>query len=210
MIISFSGLKGSGKDTAADVFEKYLPGARRVSFAGKLKEVCRSAFALGREQVHEKKEEQFIYPRSFPIHRQKRILEDYLLPVSEANKVHSSKVFYSGREILQYVGTDFLRAIDDEIHLKNCPLGGKGENTIVTDARFENEIDFLKNYAFNTEQVYLSYYILRAGQENSDGHSSEQLSQELCRFVIVNDSSLEVFKNKLARIARDEFNKKIF
>lgn len=58
---------------------------------------------------------------------------------------------YDARKALQYIGTDIFRTHVDEniwVHIAKIKIQGllaKGVNVVVTDCRFENEIDMVKS-----------------------------------------------------------------
>lgn len=129
-LIGIMGRKQSGKDTVGKYFvEKY--GFKRLAYADTLKEVCKIIFGLTDEQVYgnEKKEIKDKYWNHTP------------------------------REILQKVGTELFRDtlskelehIDKDIWVRSIEKTilndiKKGFNKfVITDVRFQNELDFINN-----------------------------------------------------------------
>ena len=98
-------------------------------------------------------------PILFTKARQKRVLNAFGLFECYPGYMHLKK-FYSPREILQYVGTTFLRGFDDGIHLINLPLDTSKWN-IETDARFDNEISYLHARSASSCFSYLALYVHR-------------------------------------------------
>ena len=200
MIISLSGKKGAGKDTAALFIQEYLQNKfdiNMVSFAKKLKDTCAEAFNINEIYMFDAKEFVWSKPEKFTINIQKKVLKAYNLNEICAASRHIRE-FKNGREMLQYIGTEFLRGYDDQIHLKKLPLKADCVN-IVTDTRFENEIDFLSWYAGNQDCEIKSFYIDRPSAETGDGHSSEQFKKEWCDIIIKNDGTLDDLKEQILK-----------
>ena len=209
-IISLSGKKGSGKNTVADLFEKHLPKGkvRQVAFAAKLKSSCSEIFKIDPIYFNELKE--LRWPKSFPFYNKylRRIINSYGLtaPRKDLRYEHPSSAV-SGRDMLQKVGTDVLRAIDEQAHLKNLPLGKVNEISIVTDTRFKNELEFLEEHAKKTGQYFVSFFIERPGLDNSDTHASEKLESKDCHYWISNDSSLAILDEQIKQLSKQILNK---
>ena len=208
-IVSLSGRKQSGKSTIGNLFEKHLPKGkvRQVAFAAKLKKVVAAAFCLAARYTfsEDEKEKRRDIPKVFHPSVQEDILRMYDLPIYHVSDKHIRE-FYTPREMLQYIGADFLRSIQEDIHLKNLLIGKPGEVTIVTDTRFENEHDYLREYAAKTGQHFVSFFIHRPGIDNNDGHVSEQMSSEVCFAQIVNDSTLFVLDEHIKQISKNIMN----
>jgi hypothetical protein len=129
ILIGLVGLKGSGKDTMADIFVQNHGFVKR-SYADPLKEACKALFTLDDAQLwgelKEVKDERW----------------DGCTP----------------RQILQFVGSDLLRdqlheimpTIGKTIHVHNMKLWldenlPKHQRVIIPDCRFKNEIDLIKS-----------------------------------------------------------------
>lgn len=97
--------------------------------------------------------------------------KDILFSTSEeTNYVFEDEEFLTVRELLQLVGTELFRKIDNDYWVKlNMRLisNEPSKTIIVPDLRFPNEIKALKN-----SNAYL-IYLTRNIHENKDGHSSE-------------------------------------
>ena len=121
------GLQGSGKDTIADylVLKK---GFVKTSFAKKLKDIISILFGWNRDLVE----------GSTIDSREWRNTEDPFWKIS-------------CRKALQVIGTDvFRKNFDDQIWIKSLSRDldilelNDTKNVIVTDCRFKNEIDLIK------------------------------------------------------------------
>jgi hypothetical protein len=128
-IIGITGRKRSGKDTVGEYLVKNH-GFIRVAFADALKEACKIIFGLSDEQVYGD--------------QLKEVIDEYWQ--------------HSPREILQKVGSELFRDelpfvcqhIDNDIWIRSVErqienlqkLGHR--RFVVTDVRFDNELDFIK------------------------------------------------------------------
>ena len=196
MIISLSGKKRAGKDTIANFMEIDRVGVKdthainRVSFAKKLKDTCAKVFDLEKAYMHDLKEVIWNKPQPFEVEHQLLIKKEY--GIKDYTKKQLSRSFASGREMLQYIGTDFLRGIQDDIHLKSVHLDPNKLN-IVTDTRFENEREYLKDWAKEHNVPFLDIYVIRqqSAEDIASQHASEQLTPEENTIVIHNLGTLD-------------------
>ena len=121
MLVGFCGRAGSGKDACAD----HLCNERgfiKYAFAEPLKKGCQILFGLRDDQIY-----------------------------GDSKEIVDSRYGKSPRQILQYIGTDVIRANYGEDfwikHFKNffeqqmqvSPIGDR--NIVVSDIRFQNEVD---------------------------------------------------------------------
>lgn len=171
-IIGITGRKHNGKDTVGNYLVDHY-GYKRIAFADKIKEACILIFGLSREQVFDE--------------NLKEVVDDFW--------------GVSPRTLLQYVGTDLLRNqlkqimphIDNNIWVKAVHKqimdewkSNPGQKFVVTDIRFENELQIIKELGGVTVRV------TRPTIENTDTHSSEtQISQFDVEYDLLNDTTIE-------------------
>ena len=217
-IISLSGPIKSGKDTLADYAISMGLASGKVSFAGPLKKICMKTFNLLPEQVYEQKYKEMLFLEPLVLNYGHLIsinkcLEEYDIPLPEKldycclyytdnnNKPLVGTLLTSPRHILQFIGTEYIRnCIDSEWHIKaafskkEIPFNSINSTLYVTDARFPNEIEFIKKN-FNAK----TFYIHRDEAEeimNKSAHPSELKLKEVRQLVdriIYNNGTLEEF-----------------
>jgi len=116
MLIGLVGKKSSGKDTLAN-FLKENRDFISYAYAEPLKETCRTLFLLTDKQLCDPKEKEALDPRW--------------------NK--------SPRQLFQFIGTDVMRNqfdVDFWVnYFRNWYVENKSRNVVVTDCRFQNEVD---------------------------------------------------------------------
>jgi hypothetical protein len=220
VIIAFSGIKFSGKDTAAEGlirFHKF----KRIGLADKLKDICSEVFNISRHDMDNPEMKESLFETAIslgPTHIDsllKTLLRDgYDFEFDDTReflcKNFMDKKLTSIREVLQVVGTDICRTyVKDDIwleYIKNTIINYNG-NIVVTDARFKNERDFLRTIGAVT------ILVIRPGYENKSSHVSEnQLGTEDEYDVIVNNnSSIVELQSNIAlwyTVKRDALNSK--
>ena len=126
MIIGLYGFIGSGKDTVANYLcDKY--GFKKVAFADALKDVVASIYAWDRTLLNGDTKES-------------REWREQIDPTRGL----------SPRQALQLIGTDLFRSkFDTNIWIKAMAyrlesLTTNDENIVITDCRFQNEVDLVK------------------------------------------------------------------
>lgn len=171
MLIAFSGLKGSGKDTAADyLVSKYK--YKKETFAEPLKQALKHLFNLTDHNLY--------------IDKESKLNEWYGI---------------STRQLMQFVGTELLRMqmsklipeLEENIFVKN--LENKiDSNTkiVISDLRMKNEYDMIKN------KGGIVINIFRNGV-SEDGHSTEKndLSYD---YKIENNDDLNKFYENIDKL----------
>lgn len=169
VLIGFLGRKGSGKDTASDyLVNRYK--FKKISFAEPIKEGCRELFGFNDDQLY-------------------------------GNKKEDIDEFWntSPRKIFQYLGTDIFRKDINKIipniqnnfwvksfEKKYMKLFTSESLYVVSDVRFENEIDLIHKYCGYIVKIN------RSNANNDDQHSSEKEIDNLKGdYYINNNSSLD-------------------
>lgn len=139
-VIGIAGVKGSGKDTAAnflrDLFAaEVLPKTVAIhAYAQPLKRVCQELFLLTEEQLYNQ----------------------------EAKEQVDDRWGLSPRAMLQQVGTDYVRAQwGSDFWLKHMRyyLDAQQQQgtdvVIIPDVRFQNEVDFIHEYGTTNVVLYI-------------------------------------------------------
>lgn len=208
-VIALVGAKGSGKSTVADII-KNIPNQGSVKefpFADKLKKVCATVYGVPLKDFHDQKLKEKFRLLGFKntTGRARTVLRHYQLSSFGHNKrndlvrefVRKYPRFHSVRALMRHVGTELLRACNDEIHIEtNIKLiesSGLVNVVIVPDVRFENELMALKRFYKENLRVL---EIRRGGHKA--GHSSEGYKSWIGSFdrkVIENNTNcLETLK----------------
>ena len=157
MLIGLVGLIGSGKDTVAERLVTHH-GYKRDSFAKSLKDAVSSMFNWDREMLE----------GNTPESRKWR---------EQPDKFWSEKM---GKEItprwvLQYFGTEVMRqGMYDAIWVDSVIGRYKGEKTVISDTRFQNEIKNIKAHGGVIVLVKRNYIIPTREEMQKQGiHQSE-------------------------------------
>lgn len=205
MIIAFSGLIKSGKDTASDFLVNEF-GYKKIAFADNLKKLCMGVFGLTKYQVHTQsgKVRNFKIPITATMNDVWGICywltlkNDFKFTVIELIKIKKKLVgvkFYNPRQILQHIGCEVLRGcIRDDFHLnvfKNN-IDNK-DNIVVPDVRYKNEADLIKSIGGRVIRINRT-------TETKNSHESENgLNGYEFDAVIDNDGSLNDFKKEVLK-----------
>ena len=146
-ILGISGKGQAGKDTVADYILTKDMWVDKASFAFNLKKVCSKFFGLeiNRFLKQDLKCKKFRRPLIITRKKYAELITTILEGESYTIPNLPDKYVHTPRELLQYIGTDVLRRANDNCHvIMFRKLYGKGDGLIVTDVRFENEAQFIR------------------------------------------------------------------
>lgn len=166
VLIGLVGNKSAGKDTFADYCCSKTK-CIKYAFAAPLKKACQTLFLLTDQQLYDPVEKEQIDPRWQ----------------------------MSPRQMFQFIGTDVMREqIHSDFwlqHFLHWYESHKEEHIIVSDVRFQNEIDLLKQCG--------GIIIKINRNKTSDNHISEAGIESLLRIdhVIDNTTTLENYYEQI-------------
>lgn len=180
MLIAITGQKFSGKSTVAEMLSDAL-GYPVTSFAKKLKEVTCVLSGCTMEQL-----EDFDF-------KETQYVPDYL-------HIYCGGRVPTFRAFLQHFGTDVMRKYNNNIWI-DCTLGNAPKNVIVSDCRFINEANAVK------DRGGIIVKVERGGMVSSDEHSSEsQIPYIKGDYTIKNDGDLDDLRRLVTELV-DEIKK---
>lgn len=203
-ILGFAGPKSSGKTTAYDIVRENFPEVQEITLALHMKKVCAKVFNFDEVLCHDPKLKEVLLadPISLEKSHIENIFEKFNITKDQFTyddhiRPHVGKLLETPRQVLQYIGTEVLRPIDDLIHVKfatsNLPDNGI---LVVTDMRFENEFNYFKD---NFEGEFYPYHINCTRAElaaEGDTHPSEtdrHKFKHLCK-SLDNNRSIHAFR----------------
>lgn len=167
MIYGITGRKQHGKSTLAAAMRAAEPTFQTLSFAGALKNVCKTVFNLTNAQMEDGILKETPFPT--PI-----ILDDYLEALSyqtQLNLEPKGLIASTPRQILQHVGTGYVRACAPTYWLdiieRHLLIPG---NYLIPDTRFLNESQLIKRHLGRVVRIV---DLDRAATEAVDHHPSE-------------------------------------
>jgi len=184
-IIAFCAVKQAGKSTAVKVLQNLYPEIKELMLAGLLKDVCCATFGFKRSDAEDGllKEKELDPPINLTREDLLSIMEGYreefealgiVYDFDKHLRHHCGYIFYSLRQILQYIGTEVLKGIDVDIHCKVIARKMiSNETYTIPDMRFPSEFNFFHNDRYNLKAFYIKNTRAEA-LAMSDMHSSEK------------------------------------
>jgi hypothetical protein len=191
MLISFSGEKFAGKDSAAEALIS-RHGFKRIGLADRLKEIMSVATSIPLEDMHNPDKKEVLFDK--PLVVSKAHIETIIGILNadgfDITKDITARLYgfvgtpmVSIRNLLQFFGTDVLRNnVADDIWLNYASKLIGSANYVITDSRFANERKYLRDRGATL------ILVKRKGLAGGDGHISEnQLGIDEDYDVIVNN-----------------------
>ena len=180
MIIGLTGKKGCGKDTTAQIIKKnFEQQGYRVAlraFADPLKKICQELFLLTDDQLYDqtKKEEK------------------------------DTRWSMTPRKMFQWFGTDCVRKrLGGDFWIRHLAYWHEQnwhtfDVCIITDIRFQNELDFVKEMGGTVIKINRSTHF-------ADNHESEIGIDYITgtNYTVENNGSLDELEEKIAIILHD-------
>lgn len=183
MIISISGRKNSGKTILANEIVKR--GFKKISFADKLKKITAELLNCSVEDLCDPilKEEKLNCVITWLDIKPKL---EKLLKI-KINQNIENKTLDNRRDALQFLGTEVLRKIDPEFHVKSLKEQIEpNKDYVLDDTRFFNEVETLDNLSATR------IFVIRPQYLKYSNHTSEtELNRSHFNDIIVNNKSLE-------------------
>jgi len=194
MIIGIAGKLQSGKSTLA----RYLvdtKGFKQISFARKLKELTADLYDWDITQLYTSWKDQ---PLETPVAFGQKERNKLAKMIGAKNPITPvDYVFKSGREALQFLGTEVIRDYNKNFHIEHLAstLGDTRYNHYVCDdLRFTNEFEFLKSK--DAKLIYVA-----SEQEKASDHVSENtLTEDMFTYTILNHQSINDLIRRFDRI----------
>jgi len=198
ILIGLGYKKRSGKDTVADILVRDY-GFVKISFAEPLKDLCSllvQAHKIGEDRVEEvlegwfskncSKEDEFRMLDKVKELFKEGITEDMF-------DVEDGKF----RKLLQFVGTDVFRAVEDNFWVRLAFSGDIPERMVISDVRFENELDAINEMDGISVLVHRDTGLM-------DTHASETaLDGAVWTYYIDNNGTLEELEEKVHDLIED-------
>jgi hypothetical protein len=206
-IIGISGFAKSGKTSLMEAIKEEY-NCKEISFASHLKNTCSKVFNIPREYFDDQKLKEkpisTIILSSNQIHSCITSFDIIQYDFDEIFAKHENHILTTPRYILQYIGTDILRQLDTDIHIKKAfSETEKDKNCnifVVPDMRFMNEFSFVS-------QKGTTIGIIRDSvrPDLSTVHQSESFIDsivEKCQYKIENNSSFEDFRERAKTLVK--------
>lgn len=194
-VVVFYGFKGSGKDTCYDILKDVSKDrVWHFSFAEELRKTCWQLFKT--KIVEQTRLWGAIDKKEEPI-------KGWVIPQDVRENCGFAEEEWTGRRLLQWFGTEVCRNIYDTIWIdrmieqleeKNCCY----DVAVVTDCRFKNEYEALKN--LNPKEYEVTFVQVDRGNADNafSGHASEQDMLDFEYDIqIENKGSLKELKDKV-------------
>lgn len=172
MIIGVTGKKQSGKSLMANYLKKY--NFVELSFAEPIKEICKILFNFTDDQMN-----------------------------GQLKEIIDENWNVTPRKCMQFIGTELFR---NQLNKLICDIGEDiwmkivyqkikkllGNNIIISDVRYQNEADMIKNCGGIIIKIQRNYDI----SDISDIHSSEQ-NEIIFDHIIMNDKTQMEFYSEI-------------
>lgn len=199
-IIGLTGFAKSGKSTAAEILKSL--GGQEVAFAKHLKDVCSAVFGVERSHFDDQAFKEIPFDKEIVI--QKWDLSE-ILEMFEIDKrflatsilAHRGKHMTSPRHVAQYIGTEVLRSIDENIHIKmafKLNADSTAKFLICSDVRFDNELKAVQEAGGTMFGIWREAIVPK---DLKNLHPSEKEIPSLVKrsdLVFHNESTIEKFQ----------------
>lgn len=206
-VIGLTGFAKSGKSTAAEILKSL--GGQEVAFAKHLKDVCSVVFGVPRGHFDDQafKETKLDFARIITNSDIERILNYFEVPsrfIPEAMLKHYLVEMTTPRHIAQYIGTEVLRTIDQDIHIKmafKLNANSSAQFLICSDMRFDNELKAVQENGGLTMGISREAVVPKNIETL---HPSEREIPSLIKradMVFHNETTIEEFQSNVKREA---------
>lgn len=187
MVIGFAGRCRSGKSELAHVCEAY--GYELVCFATPLKKLCSEILNMSIDELNQAKNDGTEISMELNEEVCRTLSNKCVIDHDITRSICLGKTMHNVREMLQFIGTDYIRKYNPSWHVdrtRETILSNQTKNYVIDDVRFKNEKKMIDELGGEC------WYITRPTLSNVSNHESETSITWLDCFdkIIVNDSTL--------------------
>lgn len=226
IVVTLTGFKESGKTTVYKILEELGHdiglNSKEYMMAEHLKETCSDVFEIPffKFESQDHKEVPFEEPVILREENITRILDAFEMLTIENVKIckrHLGVSLETPRKILQYIGTDVLRDLDQMVHVKATLRSVEGvDMAIFPDCRFKNEVASVREKFWPMGVTVINWFVDEEGafnkslKEKEAGtlHASElemfEIREELKSIVNLKDGI-----ENLKKVVRENFNREL-
>jgi energy-coupling factor transporter ATP-binding protein EcfA2 len=203
-IIAIIGQRGSGKSFLCKRLMEVLPNSTKMSFADGLKLLAQAHYSVTRETMDSLTFKETPYPTILNPIDVTSCQQIFGVTIPER---HLYTDFTSPRHFMQYVGTEILRNIDPDIHIKRMVKeisNSKSDFVLIDDCRFQNEFNLLSGYDF------VSAYLEHPNPIQNQGslHPSESYTPQLVSQCRVQGTRSDLFNKIMEALNERNFFQK--
>ncbi|PWU06084.1 MAG: hypothetical protein C5B47_08115 [Verrucomicrobia bacterium] len=175
-IIALTGLKTSGKSTAFGFIKEAYPEVVEIQLARKLKDESSRVFGIPRDAFDNPSLKEV--PLEMPVFLDRARIEAMIRAFGfepdydKHVRPHVGVLLETPRRVAQFIGTEVLRNVDQDIHCRGAIMGIPDRGLfVITDMRFLSEFEF-----FSGTSGFYPFYIQsdRAEMGAIDMHPSER------------------------------------
>lgn len=176
-LIGLTGFAGAGKSTVANYLVEQH-GFTRLSFAAPLKKMLRTLDPI----LTEEPSDRYSPPSTIRLSRLTGTLD------WSEQQVKDSSYGKEYRRLLQVLGTDCIRAVDEDfwVNAALAQITDADDMVVFDDVRFPNEAKVIHN--FNDWGLW---NVQREGYAPVNGHASEQHAGKMDEEIILDNSTLD-------------------
>lgn len=203
MVIGFAGRLRSGKTEAANILVER--GFEKMSFAFPLKKFVSEFLMISMEELNDKKngvvsDTDYVWTNDSQFERMESLTG---VPSAFFKEKLCGKVVHGVRKILQVMGTDVLRAYDNDWHVKAVrKLIDPSKNYVFDDVRFPNEVELIRGIGGKC------WFVVRNKVDNVMNHVSETSLrwQDFGPDIILNTGNLEEYRHNVKCVTQDDLD----
>lgn len=186
MIIGLCGRMKNGKTELSNICEQY--GYKKLYFALPLKQLCASILDISIEELNRLKNENIPIDITFNDDMCETLSQETEIPLDATRELCNGKNIHTTREMLQFVGTDYIRKYNKDWHVNRIrAMIDPNVNYVLDDVRFPNEKKMIDDLGGDC------WFVSRTTLDNISNHESETSItwKECWNKVIINNSTLE-------------------
>ena len=191
MVIGFSGRMRSGKTELSKICEQH--GFKILYFALPLKQLCADIMGMTIEELNNAKNANT--PINITLNEEicEYLSQETDISLSDTREVCLLKTIHSVRELLQFIGTDYIREYNTDWHVNKIKeMINPNENYAIDDVRFLNEKRMIEELGGDC------WFVTRTTLDNISNHISETSIKwgDCWNKIIINNSTLQELQFK--------------
>lgn len=193
MFLSISGRQQSGKTSMSNMMREIFK-FKKGSMADGLKDYLSQLYDWNLTDLNTEEGKSSILP--YPVTWDEKSCSKLSKIINIHIPFEEKKELNTRREALQYIGTNILRKLDPDFHIKEFEKRYKSGKIVCDDVRFQNELNFFKSKNAFCTFIFRPYHTVYSNHDSEISLNRRYFNYVFCNYKTI-ESLEKTFKSTI-------------